>query len=507
MTHICSFISHCRFDPRIGGVFAAFLLFLCLTEISVGQEAANAGSFPVGERITYSITMEKFQNVAYAETFVVSTGRVAERDAVEIRTRLKTVSFASAAFYLIDETRTTYAAVDTGLPIFIRRIDLTSGLPTEKEIDLASSPPNGHDLATLIYAIRKSGSSGSLMLEENGKPYQVTFQTSGGGKVSTDAGDFDTVNLTIQSSFFSDRGISNVSLDLANNAERIPVRFRFRTDKGEFTATVSSIQNIVPDPDTTPTPTPTPVSTPRPTPTPAPTPRPYLPNRPLPADLAFVLGERIRMRISSGGENIGTITFRAAERTLHQGRDTLLLTATVTEAAPNQTNFRVNDTIWVRVDPETVSPQFFENRFSGSLASLNQSGTFDPATSAITVQGIGRIDAPFGTHTVLSLLYAMRSFNLKPSIDTSSPVNDTRVAVFWNDRTSVFQLRPSDSEVIRLNGERTTGQLITINTQMPQLDALSPKIWLGNDARRLPLRIILGNYQLDLIDSIIEVPR
>jgi hypothetical protein len=154
-----------------------------------------------------------------------------------------------------------------------------------------------------------------------------------------------------------------------------------------------------------------------------------------------------------------------------------------------------------------LAPQFYELRLSGALANFSQSGTFDQAGGTVLVAGGERVVVPFGTHTVLSLLYAMRSFNLRPSLVTDNPVNDTRVAVFWADRASVFSLRPSNVEVIRLNGERVPGQMISINTQIPQLDALAPKVWLGNDERRIPLRIALGSYQFDLIDSVIEIPR
>ncbi|HMO81692.1 MAG TPA: DUF3108 domain-containing protein [Pyrinomonadaceae bacterium] len=495
------FVAHL---PQLAGV----MLFLALfAGVVCAQAPEMAGNFPVGERLTYTISMEKFQNAAYAEIFAASAGKLGDRNVVEIRSRFRTVSFASAAFFLVDESRITYAAIDSGLPLLIRRTDLSAGLPSEKVYDPAGAERNAHDLATVAYAIRRTAGSGSLMLEEDGKLHQLTFQHTGSGKVSTDAGEFETTTVTLQSSYFSELGLTNVSIDLSTGATRVPVRFRFSTGRGEFTANITSIQSIVPQPDTVPTPLPTPVQTPRPTPTPTPTPRPYQPNQPIPADLAFVLGERIRMRISRDGNEVGTLTLRAAERTEFQGKDTLLLSATVSGIAANEPNLRENDTMLVRVDPEMLSPHFYELRVSGALSQLSQTGSFDQAAGQVSIAGRERVAVPFGTHTVLSLLYAMRSFNLRPSIVTDSPVNDTRVAVFWFDRPSVFSLRPSNADVILLNGERVPGQLISINTQNPQLDALAPKVWLGNDDRRLPLRIAVGSYQFDLIDSVIEIPR
>ena len=100
-----------------------------------------------------------------------------------------------------------------------------------------------------------------------------------------------------------------------------------------------------------------------------------------------------------------------------------------------------------------------------------------------------------------SLLYAIRSYNLKPSRDASNPVNDTRVAVFFDQQPVIFTLRPSAPEMITVAGEKVSAQLISVSTgnQNPQLDHLQIKLWLGNDDRRLPLRISAGGFQADLV--------
>ena len=108
------------------------------------------------------------------------------------------------------------------------------------------------------------------------------------------------------------------------------------------------------------------------------------------------------------------------------------------------------------------------------------------------------VDAPIGTHTALSLIYAMRSFNLKPSRTASNPVNDTRVAVFWGQKALIVTLRPSPPEVITINGQKISAQLIAINTGDKELDAMAPKVWLSAD-ERVPVRFSAGPYQADLV--------
>ncbi len=80
------------------------------------------------------------------------------------------------------------------------------------------------------------------------------------------------------------------------------------------------------------------------------------------------------------------------------------------------------------------------------------------------------VEVPVGTHSLLSLAYAIRSFNLKPSKDASNPVNDTRVAVFLDTKAYVFTLRPSNADIINLQGEKVSAQLISISTGNPAID-------------------------------------
>ena len=104
---------------------------------------------------------------------------------------------------------------------------------------------------------------------------------------------------------------------------------------------------------------------------------------------------------------------------------------------------------------------------------------FDPATGKVMVNGTNAVDAPVGTHSILSLFYALRSFNMKPSKDMKNPVNDTRVAVFWENQPYIFTLRPSEVQVITLHGQKFPAQMISITTQNQFLDQLAPKVWLG----------------------------
>jgi hypothetical protein len=491
----------------IGGVaFSLLFLFLLFSgRLSSASSAAQVDQFRIGERLTYAVDFGKLNNVAYVELFTASKGRIGETEAVELRARVKTLDLLSAAFYLVDESRTIYAAPDSGLPLYIARTQYIGGLPRENIQNYLSAPTVNYDIVTLIYKIRQAQAAGSFNLYEDDKVYPVTFQVTATERIKTDAGEFDTNVYSVQSEYLVELGIRDLRIYLSTDEAKIPAGIRFRTKKGEFRARIASIQNI--EPPAEPVPTPAPISTPRPTPAPTATPRPYVDNLPLSEDLSFVLGETLEYRLTMGGQPSGSFVLQALERRQVQGEDLLLLSATVTDA-PNGSPFAKGDAIRALVNPDTLGPKKFEIAMSGSLANLSQTATFDARTNTIAYRGANRVDAPVGTHSVLSLLYAMRSFNLKPSKDTSNPVNDTRVAVFWENKPTVFFLRPSEAGLLTLQGgEKVSAQQVTVTTNVPALDALNIKVWLSNDARRVPLKFSLGRYHAELVSDRVIPPR
>lgn len=461
------------------------------------------GPFKIGERLTYSVDFEKFSDVAYAELYTVSRGRIGDVEAVELRGRVKTLDFVSAAFYLVDESRNIFASPD-GVPLYITRTRNLGGLPKESIQNNLTSQTGNFELVTMIYKIRNSEGSGSFNIFENERVYPVTFALTGGERVKTPAGEFDTNSISVQSEYFTEIGIRDFRINIASDAARTPALVRFRTTKGEFRAKVASIQNVEPQ-NADPIPTPSPIATPRPTPVATPTPRAYVDNQPLSPELSFALGETLEYRLSNGAQPIGTFTLQATERKQFNGMDSLLLSATMTDAVGGM--FAKGDSIKAQVNPDTLGPRSLEINITGQLSGINGTVMFDERTNMIMFKGTGQIEAPVGTHSILSLLYAMRSFNLKPSKDTSNPINDTRVAVFWDNRPYIFTLRPSNAEVISFRGDKISAQLISITTGNPQLDALSPKVWLSNDERRVPVKFTIGTFNADLISEKMVVPR
>jgi len=487
----------------VTAVFAAFFILNKVSAQNMPVAAPLSTSiFRIGERLTYNISFEKFNNAGYAEIYVVSRGKLAEKDAVELRSKIKTNDFVSAAFYLLDESRTTFASAEKGLPLYIRKTENASVLPKETVNNFLIVPTLNHDILTLIYQARNAGGTGNFPLQENDKIYNISLTPTVNEKVKTDAGEFDTNCVAVQSEFLTEKGLTDFKINFSSDEQKIPVLFRFKTTKGDFRVTLASIQGNEGETSETPQP-PFPTQTPRPVPTPKPipTPTPYIENQPLLKELPFQLGETLDYQISDGGQIVGNIRLEAKERKLFSNQDSLLLMATITASAAGNRVFTTGDGIKANVNPDSIAPQQIEIKFTGDLSAFNQTTRFDQMTGVASLNGVNRIEIPVGTHSILSLIYAIRSFNLKPSKDSTNPVNDTRVAVFWDKQPYVFTLRPATADIINLRGEKISAQQISINTGNPQLDSLALRLWLSNDERRLPLRFAIGNFQADLISE------
>jgi hypothetical protein len=482
-------------------------LVLAISFIACSFSGAVLGQFDAlatGERLTYHISFDNIENAGFAELQVASAGKLDGRDVVEIRSKMKTLDLVSAAFFLIDQSRTTFVAPDTGLPVYVTKTYTNGPLPKDATFNYMRAPAFGYDFGSLIYRARINGGVGTYPLYEEGKLYHVTFTPNTREHLRVDAGEFDTIATRVTSEFFAAHGLTDAVINFSTDSARVPVRMSFKLRKGTFRITLASMDRpetvpvFVPVPSENPTPTPVPGSTPAPTPRRTPTPVPYVDNQPLPVELNFNLGESLDYRVTSSGRPAGIVTVSAKERKQVDRQDTLFLTAVATSVDPANDLLALGDHIQALVDPETLAPRRVESHFNSRLAGLNQTAIFDQRSGLITIGAGQPVEAPLGTHTPLSLMYAMRSFNLAASGNPGAPVNDTRVAVFWDNRTLVFSLRPGKPEAITLNGQKLLTQPVSITTGDPQLDALAMKVWLSMDSR-VPLRFTAGTLQADLI--------
>ncbi len=482
-------------------IFLSAALFLSSSIILLTTSAQTKSPYQIGERLTYNISFEKFENAAYAEIYTVSKGKLDGKDAVELSAKIKSDGLVSAAFYLIDEARSTFISEQTGLPLYIRNLSKTSGLPKEHISNFLTSPTTNYDLLSLIYKVRISGGAGSFSVQENEKTYNFDFAATGGEVVKTDAGEFETTISTVQSTYLTELGITNFRINFTNDESKTPVLIRLKTEKGSFNAKIASIQNLKPEVETTTSPIVTPTVIKTITPTPTPTPQPYIDNEKLSEELPFVLGETLEYRVTKDNQFAGKVVLQVAERKEFDQEDSLKLVVGMSELGQNNQIFNIQDSIEAQVDPNTLAPRQTQINIKGSFNLFNQIANFNQELGIINTNSGNQINVPVGTHSPLSLAYAIRSFNLKPSLDPENPVNDTRVALFLGSQAYVLTLRPSDPSIITIEGKKVSAQMITIRTDDKAFEQLNVRLWLSNDKQRLPLRFNIGSYQADLIST------
>jgi hypothetical protein len=484
---------------KIFFTFTIFIVFCCqfaFAQTLPQPAASSAGRFPIGERLTYNVSFANYPNAAYAETYVASEGKYGTRDAVYLQGKLITTELVNAVFFSIDETRQTLVAADTGMPLYCKKIFGESGLGREKVTDFKGAAA-GFDWLSAIYQLRfVAATSGSLAIQEGDEVFQATYRMVGKAHNKTAAGEFDTIVLEVQNPTFP-----GLQIYLSNDEQRLPVVITYKHPKGLIRAELAGIQELAPEPVAANTP---PQTNPTPavvvTPKPKATPTPYINNQPLAEDLPFDLGETLTFKLSrlGDGNSFGTMVVQAKERRQFTGKDSLLLNAAIQQITDSSSFFAAGDTIKSYVEPDSLLPQRTEIVFRGALSQFNQTLQFEQAMGKV-MDGKGvPYDVPVGTHDILSLAYAIRSFNLKDVKSNKGPGGDIRVALFTGDGPQVLTILSQPEETIEFQGKKLLTQVVFAN-----IGNSTVKLWLSKDQDRLPLRLSITNpvfsFNADLI--------
>jgi hypothetical protein len=204
----------------------------------------------------------------------------------------------------------------------------------------------------------------------------------------------------------------------------------------------------------------------------------------LPAGLPFNAGEQLNFNIylENVQQPVGSASFQVRARTKYFGRDGLLLTGKAQTVGTAQTIFSANDEINTYVDPTTLLPFRFEMNLQESKRRANQTVTIDQDRGNATTETGTRMEVPVGTYDLLSVFYALRSFNLK------SP-KPNAVSLLVNNRPRTLFITFLKRETIELGGQQLPALQLSLTTDDAQGDKNALRLWVSDDQRRLPLRI------------------
>ena len=105
------------------------------------------------------------------------------------------------------------------------------------------------------------------------------------------------------------------------------------------------------------------------------------------------------------------------------------------------------------------------------------------------------MEVPVGTHDLLSVFFALRSFDLTPGKRTS-------VSLLVNKRPRLLHITALRRADLLLSGQQIPAVELALATNDPDGNRFNLRLWVSTDKRRLPLRLTattpLGPVRADL---------
>jgi hypothetical protein len=518
-----------RFSLKIAQLTALLVSLTCTLSAQQKSEASqspfNAAAYQVGERLTYNVSFSQFVSAAHVQLYVAGRGTFFNREGIQLRAHAQTAGVVNVAVFAINNDYTTYVDSATGLPFraqqVVREADRTSDSAGDyhQPAGIATLPAQGgtgvfpgtYDLLSALYRVRAlplvDGASYLITVHNAGEEYQAEVRVIGHQVIKTGAGSFSTVITRLN---VKGRRDNNIRIYFSDDERHVPVLVTAKPQAGEIRAELVGSELVVPakaaagEAKTSPTPTAR-VPDPRIPVTPQTTagrnqssPTSAEAGDPLPPDLPFKVGEQLNYQVylANAAEPVGTISFAVRARGRYFNRNGLFFSAAAQTSGAGARVFLVNDQINSYVDPTTLLPFRTELSMSEGKHRTNRSYNLDQNRGAAVADNRERIDIPVGTHDLISLVYAIRTFDL-------SPQRQNAISFLATNRPRTLIVKSQRRETIELNGQSLPALFLTLTTDDPQTDRLQIRIWVSDDKRHLPLRFTavteLGPVRADLV--------
>lgn len=498
---------------------AAFVPLMAQRKKDVAAISFSPSIYRVGERLTYTVSFSNFINAAHIELFVARGGTLFDRPGLELRANIETTEVVNVALYSMNNQYTTYIDPSTGIPFrsqqVIREGGTTSNRTSEYNAPVGADAipdrlrmgefPGRYDFLSAIYRLRALPLSDRATYYFNivydQIEYKAQLKVVGQEMVKTKVGSFNTVVTELRTTANSKFNDYKVRVYFSDDERHVPVMITARYKVGDIRAELaaSELPDVAPV-TAPPAPTPTAIAQ-RPNTMPTPLPPSTNTDGGSTASLSglpFAIGEELNFNfyLANSPQAVGTGSFQVRARSKYFGRDGLLLTFRGQTTGSITRLFTANDQISSYVDPTTFVPFRTELNLQEGRRRTNQVLTIDQERGVATVTGPGtRIEIPVGTHDLISVLYALRSFNL-------APTRRTAVSLLVNNRPLTLFITSLKRETIELGRQRVPAIQLSLTTDDPQSDRYSLRLWVSDDRRRLPLRITaatqLGAVRADL---------
>ena len=483
-------------------IFSFSILLLAFAFPVLAQEGDGVGFLPfskepykVGEHLTYDVSFSNFMSIAHVDLQVVSRGIFSGRDSIQLRAHAQTSGVVNVALFSINNDYTTYVDPESGLPFHSQEIVRDATRSNETSLDMnqvagtdaipsKQSYGGTYDFVSAFYRVRAlplaTGGVYNLTVRGESLSYQITIKVVGTRVVKTSVGSFTTIMTEVRSP--GNTMFKNAHAYFSDDERHVPILITARVSTGDLKVELagSEILKQVPIAAAAPTPPLTVIAKPTPTPLPKLTPPEVVSNE----DWPFAVGEQLNYQVFIGTSNtpLGLATFQVRNRSKFFDRDGLYLSvnAQTTDAAAKL--FVANDTMESYVDPKSLLPyRTVMNRNEGKRR-VNQTLTVNQDRGNATTDRGEKIEIPVGTHDYLSLFYVVRTFNI-------SPPKRNAISVLAEGKPKTLFISSIKRETIEINAQKIPAFALSLTTADPQSDKYQLRVWISNDARRLPLRL------------------
>lgn len=530
---------------KLRGTFAALVLIYSFSLLMISgavaqqrssgdnrQNAAvtpnlfSAAPYVVGERLTYSVSFATYPAAAFIELAVANRTRIADREAIELQAHIETLGVVNAALYAANNDYRAFVDPLTGVP-FRTQIITREGARTEDASRDYNQPAGTnaiparttrvsvagtYDMLAALYRARAlplaPGATYRFQIVAGRtatETYDVELRVTGRELTKTSVGSYNTLVATAR---IRNEKSYTTRINFTDDERHVPVLVRVDHPAGEIRAELASSALPAAPPTQAQVAT-LPLTDRMPTPNVPPQTDPVRPPRGTPftdnsnpassaaAPLTPKTGDELNFNVFLGASTqaIGAISFDVRGRGTYFNRDALLITATARTTGNGARLFPVNDRIASYLDPVSLLPFRSEQQLQEGARRLNRALNFEQERGRVVREDNLRTEIPSGTHDLVSLVYALRRFDLTPPRRTS-------VAIFTSNRAHTLAITALSREQIQLGGETLPAVQLALTTDAREPDRNAYRLWISDDARRLPLRFTmqtpLGSVRADL---------
>ncbi|HXI24491.1 MAG TPA: DUF3108 domain-containing protein, partial [Pyrinomonadaceae bacterium] len=499
--------SGCHYHSKVHGKvsfsrkLAQFLFVLFIPYLAAAQQTDNTAALPfnaaayrVGERLTYNVNYSSFVSAAHVELFVASRGTFFGREGIQLRAHVETSGVINVALLSINNDYTTFVYPESGLPYRAQQVVREAGRTTQAEVDYnqpagtdAIPPklrlgefPGTYDLLSAIYRGRAMplapGFAYLINVRNENDEYAAAIKVTQKELIKTSVGSFDALVAKID---IKHSPLDNVHAYFSDDEWHVPVLITARYNNADIRMELAGSQLTVPAAVPRPSVEP---ATANPTRTPVTSPN-IVPTSGAALDLPFKIGEQLNYRVFVGNTNtaIGSMSLSVKTRGRFFNRDGLQFTWLAQTSGGGI--LPIKDQMTSFVDPDTLVPFRTEINFAEGSWRNARNYNLDQERGLATVEGkTDRQEIPIGTHDLVSALYAIRTFDF-------SGLRQNAISIMAVDRPRTLFVKAERRETIELNGQKIPAIMLKVTTDDSDPDKLQIRMWIGDDARRLPLRI------------------